>query len=989
MMAALRVPVATYRLQLHAGFRFADAEAIVPYLHALGASDLYASPVLQARAGSTHGYDTTDPRKISADLGGEEGLRALATALGAHGMGLLLDVVPNHMAASGENPWWHDVLERGADSPYARYFDVEWEPSREGRASQVVLPVLGAPYARVLEAGELRVALDAEGLAVRYYDWRLPLRPASYGAVLALGRERLAERPGAAPEPDALRELAEGFAQAADADRAAFAALRARLWQLYESTPTVREFLDATLGALNGRSGDPSSFDGLDDLLAAQAYQLAYWRVASRELNYRRFFDVSDLVSVRVEDQTVFDATHATVLRLVAEGIVSGLRIDHVDGLYDPAAYVDRLQARLSADNARAPAARAFYVLVEKILAADEALPATWPVDGTTGYEFLNLATSLAVDGRATEALDELYARITGDDAPFAEVAHAQKRRVIADLFGGEARALAARLGRLAPYERHGRDVPVVDLEAALVEVAACLSVYRTYVRGEPVAPTDRERIERAVAAAVARQPALGPAGEFLRRVLLLAWPADLAAEGRAAWLDFVMRWQQFTGPATAKGVEDTALYRYPRLLALNDVGGDPGAPVEGVAGFHRRLQERQARWPHTMNATSTHDTKRSEDVRARLAVLSEIPRAWAARLERWRQWNAPKSTRLEDGPVPDGAMELLLYQSLLGAWPLDDAERPAFRGRFRDYLVKAAREAKHHTSWHDPRTDYEQALLRFADAVLDPPPGDPFHADFRAFQRPIAYYGALSSLAQVLLKTTAPGVPDFYQGTELWDFSLVDPDNRRPVDYARRAALLAALPDPGPADSAATLPDLGRADSATTLADPERADPAAAISDLLACWEDGRVKLYLTRAALRCRQAHAALFAAGDYAPVAADGPQAEHVCAFARQHAGTTILVVAPRLMARLALDAQEAGRPSADDDLPPLRLPLGEATWHDTTLRLPAGSPARWRNALTGECLVAAGSSLAAVGDDAAALRLADVLRLFPVGLLVGEE
>jgi (1->4)-alpha-D-glucan 1-alpha-D-glucosylmutase len=960
-MAEPRVPLATYRLQFHADFRFAEAQALVPYLHALGVSDLYASPILQARHGSTHGYDTTDPSRISEELGGEEDLRALAAALRARGMGLLVDAVPNHMAASTENPWWRDVLERGSDSPYACYFDVDWEPRRAGGPSQVILPVLGAPYARALEAGELRVALDAEGLAVRYYGWRLPLRPASYGPVLALGLQRPGERAGAEPAPDGLAELAEAYARAADADHATFESLRARLWQLYETEPAVRAFVDATLGELNGRPGDPSSFDRLDGLLAVQTYRLAYWRVASQELNYRRFFDVSDLVSVRVEDDTVFDATHATLLRLVEAGIVHGLRIDHVDGLYDPAAYVERLQARLGADQRPAQAtaprpAPAFYVVVEKILAADEALPPTWPVQGTTGYDFLNLATGLCVDPRATEALDDLYRRFTGDDSAFAEVAYAQKRRVIAQLFAGEARALARRLGQLAPYERHGRDVPLVQLEAAIVEVAACLSVYRTYVRGAPVAPTDRERIECAVAAAVRRRPSLGPACEFLRRVLLLAWPGDLAAEERAAWLRFVMRWQQFTGPATAKGVEDTALYRYPRLLALNDVGGDPGAPGEGPAGLHRRLQERQAGWPHTLNATSTHDTKRSEDVRARLAVLSEIPRAWATRVEHWRQSNAPRMIRLDDGMVPDGVMELLLYQSLLGAWPLDDAEQPAFRERFHGYLVKAAREAKTHTSWHDPRPDYEQALLRFADGILDPASGAAFLADFRAFQRPIAYYGALNSLVQVLLKITAPGVPDFYQGTELWDLSLVDPDNRRPVDYARRAALLARLPEPG------------------------RDDLAPALPDLVAGWEDGRLKLYLTREALRCRGAHAALFAEGDYTPVAAHGARAEHVCAFARRHAGTTVLVVAPRLMARLALDAEAAGKPPPDGP-PPLRLPVGATIWSDTALALPEGSPTRWRNAVTGERLAADGG--------AAAPRLADVLRVFPLALLVGER
>ncbi len=990
-MTRARVPLATYRLQLHADFGFDEARAVVPYLRVLGIGDLYASPVLQARRGSRHGYDVADPTRLSAELGGEEGFRALAGALRQEGMGLLLDIVPNHMAASGENPWWRDVLEHGPASPYARYFDVEWRSGRPGLADKVLLPILGAPYGQVLEAGELKVALDADGFAVRYYDWRLPLNPASYATLLGADRaarrpESRTRRPGLRPAlqgggvsapsapgaslehspesdstdaaPRELRELVDAITEG-ERGVAALARARRRVWEVYQSSPAVRCYVDETLAALNGRPWEPGSFDALDSLLADQAYRLAYWRTASQELNYRRFFDVSDLVAVRIEDPDVFRARHATLLRLVAAGQVAGLRVDHVDGLYDPAAYLARLQAHLPVQEPSGePPEPHYYVVVEKILAADEALPHDWLVAGTTGYDFLNLVNGLFVDGRAAASLTELYHHLTGDDAAFEDVARACKRLAIESLFGGEVRALVERLVSIARADRHGRDLPRAELVGALVEVTACLPVYRTYVRDESVAPADRARVEWAVAEAQARRPDLAAACALLRRVLLLEWPASLDAAGREAWRRFVGRWQQLTGPATAKGVEDTALYRYTRLLSLNDVGGDPGRMGTSVADFHRQMQERRARWPHTLNATATHDTKRGEDVRMRIDVLSEIPHAWAGRLERWRRWNEPKLGRVGDQHVPDGRMELLLYQTLLGAWPLDEAERPAFRERLRAYLEKAAREAKTHTSWHDPNVAYEGALLAFAEAILDPLDGSPFLADFVAFQRPIAYYGALNSLGQVLLKATAPGVPDFYQGSELWDLSLVDPDNRRPVDYARRAALLAALPD------------------------PERADAAPALADLLARWEDGRVKLYLTRQALRCRRAYAALFAAGDYQPVPAAGRREAHVCAFLRRHGDAAALVVVPRLLARLAL----ATAPAPDaGELPPTGLPLGEAAWADTHLRLPAAAPRRWRSTLTGETLEAPAADASA----ATTLRLADLLRTFPVALLVADE
>ena len=1028
-MAEPRVPGATYRLQLTVAFGFAAARALVPYLAALGITDLYASPVFTARRGSTHGYDVADPTRISDELGGEPEFLALTAALRERGMGLLLDIVPNHTAASVENPWWEDVLQNGPVSPYAGYFDVNWHPGAPGLQNKILLPILGAHYGRVLENGELRLTYGEHGFRIRYYEWRLPVTARSYGEILASRLPELLDALG--PEHPAARRFA---ALVGELERlsvgttAQFREARDALWTLYREEPAIGAFVDETVESWNGRAGDPRSFDRLDHLLSQQPYRLAYWRVASPEINYRRFFDISDLVSMRVEDERVFAATHEAVLRLAHAGEVTGLRIDHIDGLADPLGYLMRLQERLRPEGAGAGdagnvssspgpgersdgegAARGFYVVVEKILTGEEELPTEWPVCGTTGYEFARAATDVLVDETADTALDAIYQGVTGKTLDFAEVAYRQKRRVMSDLFVGDVSALAQRLGRLAAHDRHARDLPLPELEEALVQVTASFPVYRTYIRDFTVSARDRAYIEQAVAAATARHPGDVPARDFLRRVLLLEAPGDLPEEQRAEWLRFTMRWQQFTGPIAAKGVEDTALYVYNRLLALNEVGSEPrpsarhrvpsaeyeverpdsaastrvpdAASDRAVARFHTWNRGRWAQWPHTLNGTSTHDTKRSEDVRARIVVLSELVAAWGERLERWREWNRHLQPVVERQPVPRGNAELLVYQTLLGAWPLSPDELPAFRERLRAYLGKASREAKEHTSWLRPNAEYEDAVTRFVDAILDERQDNRFLPDFLSFQGVIAYYGALNALSQVVLKLGAPGVPDFYQGTELWDLSLVDPDNRRPVDFERRAAWLAELDR------------------------RSRGDRSALARELLERWPDGRIKLYVTHQGLLFRRAHADVFADGEYLPLEVIGDRREHVCAFARRLAGRWALVVAPRLCARLTAavtSSAECRAPSPElgttsrapdegrqsngaGDLPALRAPVGAALWGGTRLLLPAGAPGRWGNVLTGE-VVEGGA--AAGRDQPAALDLGSVLHQFPVGLLVGE-
>ncbi|HEX2252443.1 MAG TPA: malto-oligosyltrehalose synthase, partial [Thermoanaerobaculia bacterium] len=725
------LPTATYRLQIEPGQTLTAAAERVPYLHRLGVTDLYSSPLSEARPGSAHGYDVTDPTRVREELGGEEALRALAVELAEHGMGLVLDIVPNHMAASVENPWWRDVLTRGAASPWARFFDIDWESEAVGRG-RVLLPVLGASFGEELEGGALRLGREGDEVVVRYHELVLPVRSAR------------------------------------------------------------------DLQALSDDAGRPDP-DLLDAILAEQPYRLALWRLASEIVNYRRFFDISDLVGLRVEDEVVFAETHRLFLRLAGEGLVTGLRIDHIDGLYDPREYLERLQAALAQAGGEGGSAgeAPFYVVVEKILAGEEDLPPEWPVAGTTGYDALNALTGLFVDPHGLATLDRVYARYTGLTEGFEEVRYRRKHQALQELFAGELRSLGRHLAALAAADRHARDLPPSELARVLLEVTACLPVYRTYVDDDGPSGQDRELLARALADARARlapRPLTAAAFAFLERVLTVdpSSAGESEQEVAAGWLHFTARWQQLTGPAMAKGLEDTALYVYNRLISLNAVGGEPEGidPPGDAAAYHRRNAQRREQWPYAMTASSTHDAKRSEDVRSRVNVLSELAEGWRERVERWTAWNRGKKRSVRGRLVPDANEEIFLYQTLVGAWPLRDPEEARFAERLEAYLVKAAREAKVHTSWLEPDAEYEEALVAFVRALLDPGPNR-FLDELLGFHALVAFYGAWGSLAQVVLQVASPGVPDFYQGTELWNFSLVDPDNRRPVDWDLRRRLL------------------------------------------------------------------------------------------------------------------------------------------------------------------------------------------------------
>jgi (1->4)-alpha-D-glucan 1-alpha-D-glucosylmutase len=970
------LPASTYRLQLSAAFGFDAAREVIPYLRSLGVGALYLSPILAARTGSTHGYDVVDFERISPALGGEAGFEALAAAARDAGMSVLLDVVPNHMGIGPENAWWWDLLENGQASAQADTFDVDWRPLKAELTGKVLLPVLADQYGVVLERGELGLERQGGAFVLRAAGGTFPIAPRSVPRILRHGLDELTRALGAdhvqvqelQSISTSLDNLASGepLAPAAVTERAREKEVaKRRLAALCEASPEVRRQVDQSVAAFNGTPGVPRSFDLLHALLEEQAYRLAFWRVAGEEINYRRFFDVSDLAAVRMEAPRVFRAAHRKLVELLAAGRVQGLRVDHPDGLYDPAGYFARLQAcalavevrrRVEGGGEAVPGelldeyaeelvravedgsvpARPLWVVAEKIRSRGERMPQTWAVQGTTGYDFLNEVNGLFVDPQAAQPLEAFRRRLAGTRADFSQEAVASKRLVMESLMASEVQVLAHRLNRTSETNRRTRDFTVAELRRALIEVVAHFPVYRTYVtpRGE-VSARDVELVGTALARALRAASPLDPSiFDFLRDVLLLRFPEELSAAEQREWLEFTLRLQQVTGAITAKAVEDTTFYGHVRLVSLNEVGGDPGQLGTAPEAFHARNAERLERWPGSLLATSTHDTKRSEDVRTRIDALSEIPGEWEERVRAWQRLNRRLGARVDGGPAPDRTDELLLYQTLVGTWPEPAgpgaAGWEAYAARIKAYMEKALREAKRHTSWIRVNGAYEGAVAAFVDAALA---SRPFLADLDPFARRVAAAGRLSSLSQVALKYASPGVADVYQGTELPDLSLVDPDNRRPVDFAARQALLAEL----------DARRAGGAEARLALAREVAADPSG-----------GRAKLLLHATALRLRRELRALFLEGAYLPLAAEGEDGGHLVALARTHGSRAVLCLAPRLV----LGLLDRGQPIA---------------WR---ARLPLPPPLRreWVDAVTGA---------ARSGE---ALEVASCLADFPVALLV---
>lgn len=874
-------PRATYRLQFNHEFRFSDAERLVRYLDRLGISHIYASPWLKARAGSAHGYDIIDHNAFNPEVGDEADFDRLSTALADHGMGHILDFVPNHMGVGGtDNEWWLDVLEWGRASPYAAYFDIDWWMDDAHLRNKVLLPFLGDHYGKILEAGELVAQFDAGTgtFHVSYYDHRFPLAVRDYATLIRAalqdaGGETAAALQACAEEAAALRITASTSRRRATRVRTRAAALKQELATLAGANPELRDRLQQAAASLNGTPGDSRSFRPLHRLLESQAYRLAYWRVAADEINYRRFFDINDLAGIRMENPQLFDTAHRLVGRLLREGRLAGLRIDHIDGLLDPAGYCAQL-ARL--------VPQPFYLVVEKILAQQEQLRDEWPVAGTSGYDFLNQVNELLVDSTAEAVLSRTYRRFTGMDANFDEVVYRSKKRVMETQLTSELHVLARDLDRISESHWDTRDYTRDSLAAALKEVIACFPVYRTYVDTRGAAAPDRHEIIRAIAAARRRwgRPDRD-IFDFIESVLttdLIRRPRS--GYKRAAVIRFAMRFQQYSSPVMAKGFEDTALYRYSRLSGLNDVGGDPRRFGMSSEEFHRANELRAEHWPHSMLATATHDTKRGEDVRARLAVLSTMADEWSRQVRRWARLNWSRKRLVDNAPAPDRNDEYLLYQTLVGAWPLeltaDHWPRPhvaEFIERIQAYMHKAVREAKVHSSWANPDEEYEQAVTDFIARILDADASRRFLEQFLPFQQRIAEAGMLNGLVQVALKLTCPGVPDIYQGTELWSLDLVDPDNRHPVDFAKRERLL------------------NEVRALDRLDDADRLD---AMRELRQNWHDGRIKLFVVHQLLALRATHPSLFAHGDYQALATQDMDQHGCLGFVRNDEQNAIVIL-----------------------------------------------------------------------------------------------
>ncbi len=956
-----RIPLATYRLQFNGDFTFNHAREIVPYLSALGVSHLYASPCLKARPGSRHGYDIIDHNALNPEIGTDEEFERLCETLAQHDMGQIMDIVPNHMGVQGgDNAWWLDVLENGQTAVHARFFDIDWAPIKAKLHGKVLLPVLGNHYGAVLENAELQLHFDADHgeFGIYYYEHHFPVDPAEYPNILAFrmdvlsaclgeGNPLLAEYQSLVTAFHNLPARSEVSLERQLERRRDKEVHKRQLAGLVTHFAEIARFLEENLRILNGKAGEPSSFDHLHRLIEAQAYRLAFWRVASDEINYRRFFDINGLAGLRMENDEVFDATHQLLLRLVQDGKLDGLRLDHPDGLYDPEAYFRKLVEHCN------HVGRAPYLVVEKILAVDEDLRGSWPVHGTTGYEFTNLLNGLFVDTSAAERMQRAYRSFIGEHVDFDNLLYRSKKLIMKSALSGELNVLANLLSKIAEADRHTCDYTLNGLRTALAEIVACFPVYRGYISAREVTQEDLCNIEQAALAAKRRSTTADASiFDFVRDVLTLATAEGKSPSYAAQVLAFSMKFQQFTSPVMAKGLEDTGAYIYHRLLSLNEVGGDPRRFGVTRSAFHRANQRRAELSPHSMLATASHDTKRSEDMRARINVLSEMPAAWRLALRHWSRANQSLKCMVDGVVVPTLNDEYFIYQTLLGIWPLGEPaanEMARLAVRVKKYLVKAVREAKVYTSWINPNTAYEDAVTAFAEALINSPAEGAFLMDFRPFQRRIARLGLFNSLSQTLIKLTAPGVPDIYQGCECWDFSLVDPDNRRPVDFGYRQTMLNAL------------------QTLVAQESPKRSAGVRALSETL---EDGRAKLLIVQSTLALRKRWPKVFQQGSYLPLTVRGEHAANLCAYARLAGERIVITVAPRLLARRLGEADG--------------LPLGEKFWGNTSVELPIHQQDKaYTCVFTGKVIKPQKR------QSHWHMSIAQVLAEVPVGLVIGEK
>jgi (1->4)-alpha-D-glucan 1-alpha-D-glucosylmutase len=907
MASQVRIPTGTYRLQFSSKFTFKHALEIIPYLDELGISDVYSSPFFRSRPGSSHGYDVTNHNELNPEIGPREDFDAMVAAIRERNMGQIVDFVPNHMGITDPtNNWWMDVLENGPSSTFASFFDIDWDPVKEQLQNKVLLPILGDQFGKVLERGEFHIKFEEGAFFVTYYDWVLPLNPRTYHFILRVALQKLA---GYSDEDmyldlESILTALEYLPQRTDTDEEKVRerarekeVVKRRISRLCVEYPQVRDAIEAAMNQVEGRAGSPHSFDRLDQLLGAQAYRLSYWRVAAEEINYRRFFDVNELACIRAENPTVFETIHRLLLELLRSASTTGVRIDHVDGLRNPKQYLQALQEAYlgSAGTGGRPDAldktEGFYLIVEKILAEDEQFRTDWPAHGTTGYDFASDVTQLLVDTANGDAFSRIYRDFIDRYVHFDSLVYEKKKLVMDVALASDIETLGHMLSELAEHDRLHRDFTLDSLSTVVRELIACFPVYRTYITEETgLSESDRQVILRAVRAAKRRNAATDISiFDFLRDILLLEKFENFDEATCQKQIEFVLKFQQCTGPIMAKGLEDTAFYIFNRLAGLNEVGGNPKQFGITIQRFHERNRARLASTPFTMLTTTTHDTKRSEDVRARIAVLSEIPDEWETSLFTWRKVNAKLKTEIDGESAPSANEEYLLYQTLLGTWPLSEEEvNDDYILRMQQYLLKAIKEAKVNSSWIQPNEDWENAVNRFVSKVLAPEHG--FQAAFAEAARKVAWHGMLNSLSQTILKLTCPGIPDLYQGTELWDFSLVDPDNRRPVDFQSREQALQQVQN-------------------------------ATADELVQHWPDGLVKLFVTTRLLRLRRREPELFQKGSYASVYANGPASNSCVSFLRRREEKRVLIVVPRLTTRL-------GQPGAPLDWKDSQLSIEES-------------------------------------------------------------
>ncbi|MEG4865261.1 MULTISPECIES: malto-oligosyltrehalose synthase [unclassified Microcoleus] len=930
----MRIPTATYRIQFHGGFKFEAAKQIVSYLEELGITDLYASPIFKARKGSTHGYDVVDSNLLNPELGNSEDFESLTYEIKQRKMGWLQDIVPNHMAYDTQNLLLSDVLENGPDSDYFDYFDIEWNHAYENLRGRVLAPLLGNFYGECLENGEIQLQYREKGLTINYYDLKLPVKIDSYGKFIThnlghLGRE-LGRR-----HPDFIKLLgiiylikntSSEVKGKARYDQIAF--VKGLLWELYNQNPVVHEFIDENINVFNGEKGNAESFNLLDDLLSDQFYRLSFWKVGAEEINYRRFFTVNELMSVKVEEIKVFHKNHALIFDMVEEGKFTGLRIDHIDGLYDPTEYLKRLRERVGDT----------YTTVEKILEHEEDLPPYWPIEGTSGYDFLNYVNGVFCRCDREEQFSEIYHRFTRLTVPYEQLFLEKKGLIVEKNLAGDVDNLAQLLKNISGHSRQGNDFTRSGLEKALSAVLTVFPVYRTYINQEGLRESDRTYVKYAIAHAKELVPRLLKELKFIETLLLLEEEETLTVEQKEERRHFVMKLQQLTGPLMAKGVEDTLLYVYYRLLSLNEVGGNPSQFGVSLADFHDFNKQQQIAWPHKMNATATHDTKRGEDVRARINVLSEIPEEWEQQVRSWRELNSSKKINFVNRMVPDTNDEYFLYQTILGSFPFEGIENTDYVDRLKDYAIKAVREAKVYTAWLRADNDYETGFMTFIESVLGNSENNQFLKNFLPFWKKVADYGIFNSLSQTLLKITAPGVPDIYQGTEFWDLSHVDPDNRRPVDFDRRIQVLQEIKQQA------------------------KTDILQLVEDLMATREDARIKLFLTARLLEARKEYLEVFKSGDYQSLEVVGTFKDNAIAFARSFGDTTVIVVAPRFLTGV---------------VKPAEMPIGKQVWKDTNLVLSEQMPSVWKDAITNQPVESNGT-----------LAIGDALGYFPAALLISQ-